>query len=84
MQDLTPRAKMARSSSRHFYARIPSNSGFFYSFNVEVTGAVRLYRAASSGMKGWASPWVSIYMPWRTPEFDCVFELCPNSDCQIH
>ena len=28
-------AKMARSSSRHFYARIPSNSGFFYSFNVE-------------------------------------------------
>jgi hypothetical protein len=30
----TAETKMARSSSRHFYARIPSNSGFFYSFNV--------------------------------------------------
>ena len=29
--------------------------GVFYSFNVEVTGAARLYRAASGGPQGYAS-----------------------------
>jgi hypothetical protein len=40
--------KMAQKMLCHFYARSAGKSGFFYSFNVEVTGAARLYRAASS------------------------------------
>jgi hypothetical protein len=33
---------------RHFFVQNPDEKGFFYSLNVELTGAARLYRAASS------------------------------------
>jgi hypothetical protein len=39
---------MVRKIPRHLYARSAMKSGFFYSFNVELTGAVWLHRAASS------------------------------------
>jgi hypothetical protein len=39
--------KMARRNSRHSRRLLRLEKGFFYSFNVEVTGAARLYRAAS-------------------------------------
>jgi hypothetical protein len=38
---------MARNP-RHFFVHNPAKKGFFYSLNVELTGAARLYRAASS------------------------------------
>ncbi len=37
-----------RGNLRHFFAQNSDEKGFFYSFNVELTGAARLYRAASS------------------------------------
>ncbi|MBI5861711.1 MAG: hypothetical protein HZB64_05975 [Rhodocyclales bacterium] len=33
---------MAQKMLCHFYARSAGKSGFFYSFNVEITGAARL------------------------------------------
>ncbi|MDK9725398.1 MAG: hypothetical protein OEL88_10950, partial [Sterolibacteriaceae bacterium MAG5] len=46
--------KMARWNPRHFFVLGTSEKGFFYSFNVEVTGAARLYRAASVWTAGLA------------------------------
>jgi hypothetical protein len=39
---------MARWESRHSWKHLRLEKGFFYSFNVEMTGAARLHRAASS------------------------------------
>jgi hypothetical protein len=39
---------MAQKILRHFYDHFRVKKGFFYSFNVELTGAARLHRAASS------------------------------------
>jgi hypothetical protein len=47
--------KMARRSSRHSRRLLRLEKGFFYSFNVEVTGAARLYRAASVWTAGLAA-----------------------------
>jgi len=44
----TSKTKMARRKPRHFLRREDLENGFFYSLNVELTGAARLYRAASS------------------------------------
>jgi hypothetical protein len=46
--------KKARCDVRLFYASRQVKNGFFYSFNVEVTGAARLYRAASVWTAGLA------------------------------
>jgi len=39
---------MARKSPRHFLVQNLLKNAFFYTFNVELTGAARPYRAASS------------------------------------
>jgi hypothetical protein len=46
---------MARRTSRHFLPENLFKNGFFYSFNVEVTGVARLYRAASAWTAGLGS-----------------------------
>jgi hypothetical protein len=46
--DQKPRKQKWRENPRHFFVQNSLKNGFFYSFNVELTGAARLYRAASS------------------------------------
>jgi hypothetical protein len=43
--------QMAQNILRHFYVPPTMKFGFFYSFNVELTGAAQLYRAASSDQR---------------------------------